>query len=82
MGDPGHGTLVGEVISFDKAMEIYNRGNKHSESISLIAEESKKIEISDRMINEALYEIGEGTKESAWRVIACALRAGGFEVVR
>lgn len=66
---------------FERAMEAYDRVGRHSDGILAVMKECRRVTITPVMLSEAKYELGSGHSDNqVWRILACALRAGGFEV--
>ena len=68
------------MITFEQAVEIYDRCDRHSFGIVAIIEEASKVSITPEMIGEARYELGGGSDAQIWRALACAFRKAGFNV--
>jgi len=65
---------------YERASAAYESEGRHSQGLWEALKVARTVRITDKMISDAQWEMGGASREQAWRVIACALRAGGFEV--
>lgn len=69
------------MITFETAMEVYDRYGRHSDGIGTIVKLAEEVTITAAMLSDMRYEIPDATDAQLWRALASALRTAGFEVI-